>query len=150
MRKRVAEDAAAGKAEAIALSEDTTGGVAVGDDGVDRGWRQLCPGPVKTGWLSGETTRRQTAALQNLEYLVPPWPHPSSNKRTPAFRTPRPAVDRKLVKQTVMTSVYGVTFVGARAQVGNRLRERGFEDNQFMYKVSCYAAKVMRGAAGCW
>ena len=26
-------------------------------------------------------------------------------------------VDRKLVKQTVMTSVYGVTFVGARTQV---------------------------------
>ncbi|KAL4451184.1 hypothetical protein ABPG77_009256 [Micractinium sp. CCAP 211/92] len=51
-------------------------------------------------------------------------------------------VDRKLVKQTVMTSVYGVTFVGARAQIGNRLKERGFEDNQFMYKVSCYSAKV--------
>ncbi|EFN51901.1 hypothetical protein CHLNCDRAFT_27382 [Chlorella variabilis] len=51
-------------------------------------------------------------------------------------------LDRKLVKQTVMTSVYGVTFVGARAQVGNRLKERGFEDNQFMYKVSCYTAKV--------
>lgn len=33
-----------------------------------------------------------------------------------SFQTP-PAVDRKLVKQTVMTSVYGVTFVGARAQV---------------------------------
>lgn len=28
------------------------------------------------------------------------------------------SVDRKLVKQTVMTSVYGVTFIGAREQVG--------------------------------
>ena len=27
-----------------------------------------------------------------------------------------PLVDRKLVKQTVMTSVYGVTFIGARQQ----------------------------------
>ena len=114
-------------------------------------------------------------------------------------------MDRKLVKQTVMTSVYGVTFVGARAQasthyparataaagalrqekpltqlvpvacpsgracraccphvpthpppvcllphsrcllqIGNRLKERGFEDNQFLYKVSCYSAKVSR------
>lgn len=35
-------------------------------------------------------------------------------------------VDRKLVKQTVMTSVYGVTFVGAREQIGNRLKERGY------------------------
>jgi hypothetical protein len=33
-------------------------------------------------------------------------------------------VDRKLVKQTVMTSVYGVTPVGARAQIENRLKER--------------------------
>lgn len=28
-----------------------------------------------------------------------------------------PHIDRKLVKQTVMTSVYGVTFIGARQQV---------------------------------
>jgi hypothetical protein len=34
-------------------------------------------------------------------------------------------VDRKLVKQTVMTSVYGVTHIGARQQIENRLRERG-------------------------
>lgn len=33
-------------------------------------------------------------------------------------------IDRKIVKQTVMTSVYGVTAVGARAQIENRLRER--------------------------
>jgi len=52
------------------------------------------------------------------------------------------AIDRKLVKQTVMTSVYGVTFVGARSQIGSRLRERGFEDNHAMYKVSCYSARV--------
>jgi DNA-directed RNA polymerase len=51
-------------------------------------------------------------------------------------------IDRKLVKQTVMTSVYGVTFVGARAQIGNRLKERGFEDSHVLYKVSCYSARV--------
>eukprot|EP01041_Mallomonas_annulata_P008967 gene8967-18555_t len=33
-------------------------------------------------------------------------------------------VDRKVVKQTVMTSVYGVTRIGARAQVHNRLEEK--------------------------
>ncbi|TPX65186.1 DNA-directed RNA polymerase [Spizellomyces sp. 'palustris'] len=32
-------------------------------------------------------------------------------------------INRKLVKQTVMTNTYGVTFVGARAQVRNRLKE---------------------------
>lgn len=30
----------------------------------------------------------------------------------------------------------------ATPQVGNRLKERGFEDNQMMYRVSCYTAKV--------
>ena len=54
----------------------------------------------------------------------------------------RDNVDRKLVKQTVMTSVYGVTFVGARTQIGNRLKERGWEDERLMYKASCYGAKV--------
>jgi len=33
-------------------------------------------------------------------------------------------IDRKVVKQTVMTSVYGVTFVGARRQIQNRLEEK--------------------------
>ncbi len=33
-------------------------------------------------------------------------------------------VDRKIVKQTVMTSVYGVTFVGARKQIFNAMRSR--------------------------
>ncbi|KAF9955200.1 DNA-directed RNA polymerase [Modicella reniformis] len=32
-------------------------------------------------------------------------------------------VTRKIVKQTVMTNVYGVTFIGARAQIENRLKE---------------------------
>lgn len=31
---------------------------------------------------------------------------------------------RKVVKQTVMTSVYGVTFIGARQQIENRLKEK--------------------------
>jgi hypothetical protein len=53
---------------------------------------------------------------------------PDSNpKRARAARVLLAAgVDRGLVKQTVMTSVYGVTFVGAREQVTSRLRERGF------------------------
>ncbi|KAJ4755143.1 DNA-directed RNA polymerase [Rhynchospora pubera] len=58
-------------------------------------------------------------------------------------------VDRKLVKQTVMTSVYGVTYVGAREQLKRRLKEKGVitdEDRQF--KASCYAAKVTLMALG--
>lgn len=52
-------------------------------------------------------------------------------------------VDRKLVKQTVMTSVYGVTFVGAREQIKRRLQDKGLiTDDRLMFNAACYAAKV--------
>ncbi|CAN1795031.1 DNA-directed RNA polymerase 2, chloroplastic/mitochondrial [Linum perenne] len=52
-------------------------------------------------------------------------------------------VDRKLVKQTVMTSVYGVTFIGARDQIKKRLKERGgIDDDGLLYSAACYAAKT--------
>ena len=53
-----------------------------------------------------------------------------------------PHVDRKLVKQTVMTSVYGVTYVGARQQIQNRLKERGAEHSEAnRYAMANYAAR---------
>ncbi|XP_061344218.1 DNA-directed RNA polymerase 2, chloroplastic/mitochondrial-like isoform X2 [Gastrolobium bilobum] len=52
-------------------------------------------------------------------------------------------VDRKLVKQTVMTSVYGVTYIGAREQIKRRLKERdAISDDTELFGASCYAAKV--------
>ncbi|RYR76886.1 hypothetical protein HN51_002249 [Arachis hypogaea] len=52
-------------------------------------------------------------------------------------------IDRKLVKQTVMTSVYGVTFVGAREQIKRRLEEKGLiTDDKLLFAAACYAAKV--------
>ncbi|KAJ0984272.1 hypothetical protein J5N97_002628 [Dioscorea zingiberensis] len=58
-------------------------------------------------------------------------------------------VDRKLVKQTVMTSVYGVTYVGAREQIKRRLAEKGqIEDDMLLFSASCYAAKVTLNALG--
>ena len=41
-----------------------------------------------------------------------------------AARMVKDVVDRKVIKQTVMTSVYGVTRIGARAQVQARLEEK--------------------------
>lgn len=53
-------------------------------------------------------------------------------------------MDRKLVKQTVMTSVYGVTYIGARDQIKRRLKERGaISDDAEIFGCACYAAKVM-------
>lgn len=47
------------------------------------------------------------------------------------------------MKQTVMTSVYGVTYVGAREQIKRRLAEKGqIEDDVLLFSASCYAAKV--------
>ncbi|ERN05778.1 DNA-directed RNA polymerase 1B, mitochondrial [Amborella trichopoda] len=58
-------------------------------------------------------------------------------------------VDRKLVKQTVMTSVYGVTYVGARDQIMRRLKERGaITDEKELFSASCYTAKVTLTALG--
>ncbi|KAH7437100.1 hypothetical protein KP509_05G056000 [Ceratopteris richardii] len=58
-------------------------------------------------------------------------------------------VDRKLVKQTVMTSVYGVTFIGARAQIMSRLEEKGKDRNDAqLFSASSYAAKVTLEAIG--
>ncbi|XP_015063457.1 DNA-directed RNA polymerase 2B, chloroplastic/mitochondrial isoform X1 [Solanum pennellii] len=58
-------------------------------------------------------------------------------------------VDRKLVKQTVMTSVYGVTYIGARDQIKRRLKERGaIADDTELFGAACYAAKVTLTALG--
>lgn len=52
-------------------------------------------------------------------------------------------IDRKLVKQTVMTSVYGVTYIGAREQIRRRLEEKGLiTDDRLLFTAACYAAKV--------
>lgn len=58
-------------------------------------------------------------------------------------------VDRKLVKQTVMTSVYGVTYIGAREQIKRRLKERAaFSDDAELYGAACYAARTTLTALG--
>ncbi|XP_068654084.1 DNA-directed RNA polymerase 1B, mitochondrial-like [Aristolochia californica] len=58
-------------------------------------------------------------------------------------------VDRKLVKQTVMTSVYGVTYIGARDQIKKRLSERNaISDEKERFVAACYAAKVTLTALG--
>ncbi|GMI25497.1 hypothetical protein TeGR_g11505, partial [Tetraparma gracilis] len=64
-------------------------------------------------------------------------------------------IDRKVVKQTVMTSVYGVTFIGARQQLQARLTEKfeeaGFnisdEDTEdLIYKSSKYLTTQVMAA----
>ncbi|KAI9218010.1 hypothetical protein BC828DRAFT_407986 [Blastocladiella britannica] len=53
----------------------------------------------------------------------------------------RGKITRKLVKQTVMTNVYGVTFIGARQQIHNRLKEGKEFSGDEMYAIAAYVAK---------
>jgi DNA-directed RNA polymerase, mitochondrial len=50
-------------------------------------------------------------------------------------------ISRKVVKQTVMTTVYGVTFVGAREQISKQLKDRGDIPLEHCYAASIYVAK---------
>jgi DNA-directed RNA polymerase len=53
-------------------------------------------------------------------------------------------VSRKVVKQTVMTTVYGVTFVGAREQIDKQLRDRGDIPCEECYLAAAYLAKQVQ------
>lgn len=50
-------------------------------------------------------------------------------------------VNRKVIKQTVMTNVYGVTFVGARAQIQSQLVKRGDIPSEATYELASYVAR---------
>ena len=50
-------------------------------------------------------------------------------------------VARKVVKQTVMTTVYGVTFVGAREQIEKQLLDRGDIPPEASWAAASYLAK---------
>ncbi|GMP48743.1 hypothetical protein CsSME_00015997 [Camellia sinensis var. sinensis] len=58
-------------------------------------------------------------------------------------------VDKKLVKQTVMKSVYDVTYICARDQIKRRLKERNaIADDTELFGAACYAAKITLTALG--
>ena len=49
-------------------------------------------------------------------------------------------INRKVVKQTVMTVVYGVTFIGGRLQIEKQLKDLNV-DKDIIYKSSVYIVK---------
>ena len=52
-------------------------------------------------------------------------------------------VTRKTIKQTVMTSVYGVTLIGARDQIEKQLKEMNLDiEREMVGRVSMYLAKI--------
>jgi len=57
-------------------------------------------------------------------------------------------VNRRIIKQTVMTSVYGVTFIGARQQIANALKDRGVLNEDARYQASVYLARATFDSIG--
>ncbi|KAJ2915358.1 hypothetical protein MD484_g5087, partial [Candolleomyces efflorescens] len=57
-------------------------------------------------------------------------------------------ITRKVVKQTVMTTVYGVTFVGARDQLHKQLSDRGDIPEELCWLSSAYLAKRVLACIG--
>ncbi|KAJ7041142.1 DNA/RNA polymerase [Mycena alexandri] len=57
-------------------------------------------------------------------------------------------VSRKVVKQTVMTTVYGVTFIGARDQIEKQLKDRKDIPEEECWLAASYLAKRVLTAIG--
>ncbi|KAI0742483.1 DNA/RNA polymerase [Daedaleopsis nitida] len=57
-------------------------------------------------------------------------------------------IARKVVKQTVMTTVYGVTYVGARDQIERQLKDRGDIAPEMCWMASSYLAKKVLASIG--
>jgi DNA-directed RNA polymerase len=60
-----------------------------------------------------------TQICKRVQYLV----DQDLEKEIPEAAIMKNRINRKLVKQTVMTNTYGVTYIGARAQIESRLEE---------------------------
>lgn len=57
-------------------------------------------------------------------------------------------ITRKVVKQTVMTTVYGVTFIGAKEQIAKQLVAKGEIPREYIYHVSGYIATTVLACIG--
>ncbi|CEQ42766.1 SPOSA6832_04617, partial [Sporobolomyces salmonicolor] len=57
-------------------------------------------------------------------------------------------VNRKVVKQTVMTTVYGVTFIGAKNQIQRQLKDRGDIPPEHLYTCSLYLGRLVLDSIG--
>ena len=51
-------------------------------------------------------------------------------------------IKRKTIKQTVMTSVYGVTFIGARDQILKQIRDQNKDGNFLANDDECFSASM--------
>lgn len=57
-------------------------------------------------------------------------------------------ITRKVVKQTIMTTVYGVTFIGAKEQICGQLKDRGDIPPEKLFEAGNYLAKKVLRSIG--
>lgn len=152
-----------------ALGRDRTGGEQV----------NLVPGPKPSDVYTGVATQVMAKVERDAGLVVPtdlpPYEQvvegdsPAERARKHAIRDQWAlrrrqelaqfllgSITRKVVKQTVMTSVYGVTYIGARKQISARLEEVFLTGGHLMdaeledkiYHASCYAAELTMESMG--
>lgn len=68
--------------------------------------------------------------------------HKDANEGSEIAQLLKDKITRKVVKQTVMTTVYGVTFIGAKAQIKKQLIDKEVQP-QHLWSASHYLARVV-------
>jgi DNA-directed RNA polymerase, mitochondrial len=79
-----------------------------------------------------------TAVSINVQEIV----DNDANNGNPLAEKLRGKIKRKIVKQTVMTSVYGVTFLGARDQILKQLKDRADLNDEDLKPAAVYLARI--------
>jgi DNA-directed RNA polymerase len=97
-----------------ALSRDAAGGHSV----------NLTPSRQPQDVYSGVSQRVAELVAEEARKVLPSTASKSERTAQKCALLLDGLIDRKVVKQTVMTSVYGVTFVGARRQIQARLEDK--------------------------
>jgi DNA-directed RNA polymerase len=127
-----------------ALGRDTVGGRAVNLLDTD------LPQDVYSGVMV-EVIRRVSdeAAITREEYDDMTKDDKAALKRNKAAKLMDGLIDRGVVKRTVMTSVYGVTYIGARKQIQEKIEEKLEEQghdidelNSEIHEAAAYLATV--------
>ncbi|KAF7293147.1 DNA-directed RNA polymerase [Mycena chlorophos] len=72
----------------------------------------------------------------------------AAEKGDPTAKLLQGKITRKIVKQTVMTTVYGVTFIGARDQIEKQLRDFKIVPDEQIWQAATFLARRVLAAIG--
>ncbi|KAH7108553.1 DNA/RNA polymerase [Auriculariales sp. MPI-PUGE-AT-0066] len=135
------------------LVEDGRGPMAaVGDDGTCNGlqhYAALGGDVVGAQQVNLDVTERPADVYSFVANMVDEQIAKDVEKGNVYAKMVHGKITRKIVKQTVMTTVYGVTYIGAREQILRQLRDRRDQfDSQHLYLMSAYLARTTLSCIG--